>query len=145
MNIYVDLDGVILRRADTVSGIELAPSALSFLRWAAEFHRPYWLTTRDAHGQHLGILRVFRQAMNCATLPPDVEALLKSIRPTVWSGTKVSAIDLGSNFAWVDDEPLAVEVAALRDRNVLHRLVVINTNTDDEGLARAMAAIEALS
>jgi hypothetical protein len=55
----------ILRQADTVSGIEPTPHAFDFLKWATEFHRPYWLTTRDAHGQHSGILRTFRLAMNC--------------------------------------------------------------------------------
>jgi hypothetical protein len=83
--------------------------------------------------------------MGCATLPADVEALLTSIRPTAWSGSKVSAIGLGSNFVWIDDEPLAVEIESLRGRNLLSRLVVIDTNRDDQGLLRAKAAIEALS
>jgi hypothetical protein len=155
VNLYLDIDGVIVRTADTVAGIELAPSALSFLRWAMEFHRPYWLTTRDAHGQQGGVLRAFRLAMNCATLPADVEALLKSVRATEWSGSKVSAIDLSSNFVWIDDQPLAVEIEALRGRNLLSRLIVIDTNKDsrlividtnkdDDGLLRARAAIEAL-
>jgi hypothetical protein len=75
----------------------------------------------------------------------DIEDLLKSIRPTVWSATKVGAIDLASNFCWVDDAPLAVEVEVLRGRNLLGRLVVIDTNKDDDGLLRARAAIEALA
>jgi hypothetical protein len=110
-----------------------------------EFHRPYWLTTRDAHGQHGGVLRAFRLAMNCATLPADVEALLTFIRPTEWSGTKISGIDLSSNFAWVDDEPLAVEIAALQSRNLVNRLIVVDTNKDDQGLLRTITEIEALA
>jgi hypothetical protein len=145
LNLYLDLDGVILRRADTVAGIELAPHALSFLRWATELHRPYWLTTRDAHGQHAGILRAFRLAMGCATLSAYIEALVKSIRPTAWSGSKISGVDLSSDFVWIDDEPLAVEVAALQDHNLLNRLIVIDTNKDDDGLLRARAAIEELA
>jgi hypothetical protein len=90
------------------------------------------------------VLRAFRLALNCATLPADVEALLKSIRPTEWSGTKISGIDLASNFVWVDDQPLAVEIEALRGRNLLRRLIVIDTNKDDDGLLRARTAIEAL-
>jgi hypothetical protein len=75
--------------------------------------------------------------MGCATLPPDVEALVKSIRPTAWSGSKVSAIDLSSDFAWVDDEPLAVEVAALQARNLSSRLIIVNTNKDDQAILHA--------
>ena len=145
VNLYLDLDGVILRQADSVAGIELAPHAFEFLKWATECHRAHWLSTRDSHGQHSGILRSFRLAMGCATLPVDVEALLTSVRATSWSVSKVSAIDLASDFVWIDDEPLAVEVAVLRGRNLLHRLVVIATNKDDDGLLRAKAAIEALA
>jgi hypothetical protein len=82
--------------------------------------------------------------MGLAVLPPDIEALVKSVRATEWSGSKVFAIDLSSNFAWVDDEPLAVEIEALQDRNLLNRLIVIDTNKDDDGLLRAIAAIDAL-
>ena len=74
--------------------------------------------------------------MGCATLPADVEALLTSVRATSWSVSKVSAIDLASDFVWIDDEPLAVEVEVLRGRNLLRRLVVIDTNKDDDGLVR---------
>jgi hypothetical protein len=78
-------------------------------------------------------------------LPADVETLLRAIKPTEWQGSKVAAIDLSSDFAWIDDEPLAVEIAALRDRNLLHRLVVVDANKDAEALPRARAAIEALA
>jgi hypothetical protein len=36
MHLYLDLDGVIIRAADTVAGIELAPHAVEFLRWATD-------------------------------------------------------------------------------------------------------------
>ena len=90
------------------------------------------------------MLPAFRLAMGLATLPADAEALLKSIRPTEWQGSKVFGIDLASDFVWIDDQPLAVEVAALRGRNLLGRLIVVDTNKDDDGLLRAIAAIEAL-
>ena len=32
VNLYLDLDGVILRQADSVAGIELAPHAFEFLK-----------------------------------------------------------------------------------------------------------------
>jgi hypothetical protein len=83
--------------------------------------------------------------MGCATLPADVESLLTSIRPTEWQGSKIFGIDLSSNFVWVDDEPLAVEIEALRDRNLLRRLIAIDTNKDDQGLLRAIAAINSLA
>ena len=105
----------------------------------------HWLTTRDAHGQPDGILRAFRLAIGSPTLPTKIEALLKSIKPTTWHGSKVSGIDLGSDFVWIDDQPLSVEIDALQCRNLLSRLIVIDTNKDDDGLLRAIDAINSLS
>jgi hypothetical protein len=144
-NVYIDVDGVCLRNAASVTGIEPAPHAFEFLQWATEFHRPHWLTTRDAHGQHDGILRAFRLAIGSPTLPTEIEALLKSIKPTTWHGSKVSGIDLSSDFVWIDDQPLRVEIDALRGRNLLSRLIVIDTNKDDDGLLRAVDVINCLS
>jgi hypothetical protein len=87
-NIYIDVDGVCLRGADSVAGIEPALYVFEFLRWTTEFHRPHWLTTRDAHGQHEGILRAFKLAIGSVTLPTEIEALLKSIRQPRGTGAK---------------------------------------------------------
>ena len=141
-NIYIDVDGVCLRNATLLTGIEPAPYVFDFLRWAVS--PAHWLTTRDAHGQHDGILRAFRLAMGCPALPAEIEALLKSIKPTTWHGSKVSGIDLGSDFVWIDDSPLMVEMDALQGRNLLSRLIIIDTNKDDDGLLRAIDAINSL-
>jgi hypothetical protein len=108
-------------------------------RWAVAVHQPFWLMTRDAHGQHDGILRAFRLALGAATLPTEVETLLRMVRPTKWRGNKVSGIDLASDFVWIDDDPLAVEVDTLRAHGLLHRLLIVD---DDDGLRRAAAAIK---
>ena len=79
-NIYIDVDGVCLRSASSpLTGIEPAPHCFAFLQWAVKTHRPHWLTTRDAHGQHDGILRAFKLAMGCATLPTTIDALVRSV------------------------------------------------------------------
>jgi hypothetical protein len=135
-NIYIDIDGVCLRNGKP------APHCFEFLLWAAESHRPYWLTTRDAHGQHDGILRAFRHAIGSPILSWEFEALLRAVRPTDWSGSKISGIDLASDFVWIDDDPLSVEIAALRERNLLGRLILVDT---DDGLLRAVDAISSLS
>ncbi|MEA2949350.1 MAG: hypothetical protein QOI40_4680 [Alphaproteobacteria bacterium] len=84
--------------------------------------------------------------MGCPTLPPEIEALLKSIKPTTWRhGSKISGIDLGSDFVWIDDQPLSVEIDALRERHLLSRLIVVDTNKDDDGLLRAVDMISLLS
>ena len=57
MRLYLDIDGVLIRDGKPT------PRCFAFLRWAVESHRPHWLTTRDAHGTHEGILRAFRHAL----------------------------------------------------------------------------------
>ena len=56
-----------------------------------------------------------------------------------------SGIDLDSDFVWIDDQPLRVEIDALRGRNLLSRLIVTDTSKDDDGLLRAIDAINSLS
>jgi hypothetical protein len=68
-------------------------------------------------------LRAFRLALGAPTLPAEVEALLRAVKPTRWRGSKVSGIDLASDFVWIDDDPLAVEVDTLRAHGLLHRLL----------------------
>jgi hypothetical protein len=125
MNIYLDVDGVLLLRNGKPT-----PVCFAFLRWAVENHTPYWLTTRDAHGSHDGILRCFRHALGTPVLPPDIEALLKAIQPTTWSANKVSAIDVASDFVWLDDDPLTTEIAVLHILGMLDRLIVVNSDDD---------------
>ena len=110
MHLYLDIDGVLIRDGKPT------PNCFTFLRWAVDFHQPFWLTTRDAHGQHDGILRAFRVALSAPGLPAEVEALLRAVRPTKWRGSKLDAIDLASNWVWLDDDPLLAGVETLRSR-----------------------------
>ena len=133
-NLYIDIDGVLIRDAKPT------PHCFAFLRWAAEFHRPHWLTTRDSRG-HAGILRALHHATGSSELPSEIEALLRAIRPTEWSGSKISGIDLASDFVWIYDDPLRVEIEALRGRGLLNRLIVVDT---DYSLVRVIDAIKSL-
>ena len=124
MDIYLDIDGVLIRNGKPT------PVCFEFLRWVSQHHRGYWLTTRDAHGSHDGILRAFRHALDTPVLPPPIAALLTAIQPTTWSANKVSAIDVASDFVWFDDDPLPTEIAVLRSLGLLDRLIVINSDDD---------------
>jgi hypothetical protein len=132
MRLYLDIDGVLIRDGKPT------PHCFPFLRWAVDGHQPHWLTTRDAHGQHDGILRAFRVALGAPALPGEVEVLLRAVKPTTWRGSKVSGIDLTSDFVWIDDDPLQIEIDALRSRRLLDRLLIVNSDCD---LLRAVAAL----
>ena len=83
--------------------------------------------------------------MGCATLPTTIDALVRSVEPTTWSGDKTSGIDLSSDFVWIDDAPLGFEVDALISHNLFDRLVVIDTNKDDSGLLCTIDAVNSMS
>jgi hypothetical protein len=53
-------------------------------------------------------------------------------------------IDLASDFVWIDDQPLRIEIDALQGRNLLSRLIIIDTNKDDDGPLRAIDLINSL-
>ena len=57
-----------------------------------------------------------------------------------WFGSKITGVDLASDFVWIDDAPLRVEIETLRGLGLLNRLLVVDT---DNGLLRAVDAIRA--
>jgi hypothetical protein len=92
-----------------------------------KFHRPFWLTTRDAHGPTRWNLAGLSGGIRC---PDASHGSLRAVRPTNWRGSKVSGIDLASDFIWIDDDPLAVEIDALRGLGLLHRLLIVDSDDD---------------
>jgi hypothetical protein len=133
VDIYLDIDGPLVRDG------QVTPRCFAFLRWTVESHRPHWLTTRDAHGTHEGILRAFRHALGAPLLPQEIAHLLCAVKPTRWRGSKLDAIDLASNWVWLDDDPLLAEVETLRCRGLLDRLLIVDS---DDDLWRAVEAID---
>ena len=71
------------------------------------------------------ILRAFKLAMGCAMLPTDIDALVRSVEPTAWSSNKT--FGMTSDFVWIDDAPLGFEINSLRSRDLLDKLIVIDT------------------
>ena len=119
INLYLDIDGVLLHRDHT-----LAKDAQEFLDWAIDHFDCYWLTTRDRSG-----LEKIISAFN-GQLPED---LLRKIKPTQWETLKTEAIDLNSDFYLIDDGLLATERDLVGDR-----WIRVNVNKDPNGLKKAL-------
>ena len=66
--------------------------------------------------------------------------MLRAVRPTEWFGSKITGVDLASDFVWIDDAPLRVEIETLRGLGLLNRLLVVDTN---DGLLRPVDVIRA--
>lgn len=115
MNIYLDIDGVIL-----ANDLQPAKHAKEFIKHITDNHTVYWLTTHckgDADYTVNHINRFF-----------DTETLgfLKKIKPTNWLMSKTEAIDFTKPFLWFDDQVFDFEIKDLKNHNALENWVKIN-------------------
>jgi hypothetical protein len=117
MNIYLDVDGVLLNHDGT-----LANHADEFLAAMVRSGHPvHWLTTRCRDGDASSVVDVLSRLVQ-----PSTGELLSSIRPTSWATSKLEAIDLRSPFIWFDDQPLQFEIEELKECGLLDRWVKVD-------------------
>ena len=141
IDLYLDLDGVILRRTGRTefggrTEFEVAPDGMDFLSWAIENFNCHWLTSRSHDGTYGEIERAFRFAIPAANIPDDVRQLVRAIRPALWGGEKVEGIDLSRDFYWVDDNPDVASVGALEKAGLQGRLIFASTDQHPNDLER---------
>src|SRR5215472_18601271 len=93
MNIYLDIDGVLLANDKNA-----ANHVHEFLAFVTSNHTVYWLTS---HCQGDASTAVSRLA---SVFEPRTLALTRGIRPTQWNNAKTEAIDFSHPFLWFDDD-----------------------------------------
>ncbi|WP_152426600.1 hypothetical protein [Paramagnetospirillum caucaseum] len=148
MNIFIDLDGVVFRNPNNnVWGgeCEISPHALEFLQFSVLNFNCFWLTARDRSGNIKNIEAAFKMALKVEIIPGELASLIQDIRPVYWSGTKTTAIDLESDFYWLDDNPHPDDLLRLESAGRLDRWVEVNTEVNFDDLLRVMVLLEPLS
>lgn len=131
MNIYLDIDGVLL--ANDVHPANYASEFLEFV--LTKFpDTTYWLTTHcqgDANVpiQHIG--HMFNEK--------TVE-YMKMIKPTSWETAKTRAIDFNKPFLWFDDDLFYEEKETLIKQNALDNLIVVDLAKDPNQLAKFISS-----
>jgi len=117
MNIYLDIDGVLL--ADIGSPAHYADE---FIQAVLQKYpdSTYWLTTHVWNGEH-----VVHESL-APYLKPETQALLYKIKPTVWGKAKTDGIDFNKPFLWFDDDLFDDEYEALAQRNALESQVRVD-------------------
>lgn len=126
MNIYLDVDGVLLKHDGT-----LAPHADEFLTLLIHSGHPvHWLTTRCRDGDAAPVIEVLGRLVH-----PSTAELLSTIRPTSWATSKLEAIELASPFVWFDDRPLEFEIRELEECGLLDRWVKVDLVGEPDQLA----------
>lgn len=117
MNIYLDIDGVLLAN-ETNS----ATGANEFLLAVLSKYpgTTYWLTTHCWQGENrcIELLSPFLQ--------PETIALLPKIKPTEWGELKTDAIDFSQPFLWFDDDLLPDEAKALQQHSASENYVPVD-------------------
>jgi hypothetical protein len=135
--IYLDVDGVLLRRSRVSrGGFELSPYAEEFLAQLVASHNVFWLTTRCRAGMPNDVARAFRHAMQVASLPPKLAKLINAVEPAEWNSCKTEGIDLTANFFWIDDNPTPKALQVLATHGCLDRWIKARTDHNANDLLR---------
>lgn len=131
MNIYLDIDGVLL-----ANDLNAAKHANDFLRLILERYpdSTYWLTTHcqgdpNVPIQHIGHL-----------FDDDVQKLMALIKPTTWDLAKTRAINFEEPFLWFDDDLFFEEKQELIKHGAEDNWIEVNLSKDPDQLAKFIAS-----
>lgn len=126
MNIYLDIDGVLLKKDGTI-----ANHLEEFLEFMLENNNVFWLTTHCRGGEN----RAIEHITSKNSVSEKSLALLEKIKPTDWGALKTDAIDFSTPFAWIDDYVMGAEKKILLENNALTCLHEVNVNESPDLLA----------
>jgi hypothetical protein len=127
MNIYLDIDGVLL-----INETNTAPYADELIQRLLEVYPDsvYWLTTHDWNGEN-NIKETF-----APYLKPQTAKLLHKIKSTKWKELKTDGIDFSKKFLWLDDDLWPEELLALEKYNATENFIMIDLKKDPEQLKK---------
>ena len=136
MNIYLDIDGVILGTKSPREDVE------ELLRYILEHHpdSTYWLTTHCKGGVNR-CAEWLRQNDISSEL---VDKLDKTVRETDWGVMKTEAIDLDQDFVWFDDTLFETERKTLEAYYVLDGFYRMDPK-DPEAAKKALEYLKSLA
>lgn len=121
MKLYLDIDGVILKKDHTIP--EYGQEFISYLVTNFEC---YWLSTHCKGNTN----QALNHLSNC--YPPSTLELLKIVKPTNWTDLKTEAIDLHADFIWLEDYPFQAEKQVLDRINKIDSLITVDLSRKNE-------------
>ena len=132
MNIYLDIDGVIVGTASPVEDVE---ALMTFIL----DHFPgsvFWLTTHCRNGCNRT-----RDRLRGKVSDALAQRLYREVQPTDWDTLKTEAIDFSAQFLWLDDALLYSEKKALHDHGAADSWLMM----DKRNPIMAKKALKAIS
>jgi hypothetical protein len=127
MNIYLDIDGVLL-----ANDSNLAKHAQEFLSYVLERFpdTTYWLTTH-CRGDAMTPIEHVGHLFDAKTVE-----LMSKIKPTRWDVSKTDAIDFSMPFLWFDDDCFDFEREVLIKHGVLDNWIEVDLRKDEDQLQK---------
>ncbi len=130
MNIYLDIDGVLI----TNHG-EPSLHVYERLEHLTSSYTCYWLTTHCKYNNPEPAIRYLEDI-----IPESVE-FLKKIKPTDWDILKTEAIDFSEKFVWLDDYLMQSEEKVLTEKDSRDGMIKINLKSNPHQLQEVLEAI----
>ena len=117
MNIYLDIDGVLIKNDST-----LANFAPEFIEYVLSKYpdSTYWLTTHCQGDASVPMRRLGQM------FEPRIAELMLAIKPTSFDHAKTTGIDFSEPFLWFDDNVFDFEKDILRENNALDNLIDVD-------------------
>ena len=115
MNIYLDIDGVLLANEKSI-----AHFANEFIIYVVSRYPTYWLTTHCWHKDN------HTEALLSKFFPEETMRYIMQINPTEWGESKTDGIDFSSPFLWFDDDLFEEEKTELVKHNALENWIEVN-------------------
>lgn len=134
MNIYLDIDGVLLANESNA-----ANHADEFLQTVINKYpdSTYWLTTHNWKGENRA------KEVLADHLKPETVALLDKVKPSEWGELKTDAIDFEQDFLWFDDDIWSDELLALEKHEAAQNFMMVDLNKDPDMLKKLAEVIRA--
>lgn len=125
MNIYLDIDGVLIHSGKPAKHLD------EFIAYIDENYRDsvYWLTTHCQGNTEPVMTYLERFITNKDTL-----SKMSKFKPTKWSTAKTEGIDFTQSFLWFDDTLLYGEKAILAEYKMSENVIVVDLNKNPDSL-----------
>jgi len=128
MNIYLDIDGVLLAN-DVHASLHVGEFVDRCIDSGADM---YWLTTWCRGENNKAVDWLSQSDMN----PKVIAKLERHCRPTDWDVAKTEAIDFSKPFLWFDDDLFEFERRELIKHNALDNWIGVNLHKDPAQLLK---------
>jgi hypothetical protein len=124
MNIYLDIDGVLVTKDKRP-----ANGVTEFLSFITDRFDCYWLTTHCRDGNPAQAIDYVQEIIK---IDKGILEKINSSKP--WYTYKTHAIDFNRDFRWLDDFLLVGEIKTLNRYDALDKVIRVSLQNDPDGL-----------